>query len=82
VITAFRTDCEEGPAETEITPEEAESIRRLAMNGTVTGKVSDEMVTGNTWVYTFRTPKGTHLLSIEMYSGRIVGSNGMYSYEE
>ena len=82
VITAFRTDCEEGPAETEITPEEAESIRRLAMNGTVTGKVSDEMVTGNTWVYTFRTPKGTHLLSIEMYSGRIVGSDGMYSYEE
>ena len=82
VITAYNVDCEEGPAPTKITPEEAESIRQLAMNGTVTGKVSDEMVTGGTWIYTFETPKGTHLLSIEMYKGRIVGSEGMYSYEK
>ena len=82
VITAYTVDCEEGPAPAEITPEEAENIRQLAMNGTVTGKVSDEMVTGGTWIYTFETPKGTHLLSIEMYKGRIVGSDGMYSYEK
>jgi len=82
VITAYTSDCEEGPAKAEITPEEAEEIRRLAMNGTVTGKVSDEMVTGGTWIYTFETPAGTHLLSIELYKGRIVGSDGMYSYEK
>ena len=82
VITAFTSDCETGLAEAEITPEEAEEIRRLAMNGTVTGKASDEMVTGGTWVYSFETPGGTHLLSIELYKGRIVAADGMYSYGE
>ena len=82
VITAYTSDCETGLAEVEITPEETEEIRRLAMNGTVTGKASDEMVTGGTWVYSFETPKGTHLLTVELYRGRIVGSDGMYSYGE
>ena len=82
VITAYRSDCEAGPAEVEITPEEVGEIRMLAMNGTVTGKASDEMVTGGTWIYSFETPGGTHLLSVELYKGRIVGSDGMYSYEK
>ena len=82
VITAYTTDCEEGLAEAEITPEEAEEIRQLAMYGTVTGKASDEMVTGNTWVYSFETPNGTHLLSIELYKGMIVGADGMYKYQK
>ena len=81
VITASMTDCEAGPSAVEISPEEAEKIRRLAMNGTVTGKASNEMVTGGTWIYTFETPRGTHLLSIELYKGLIVGSGGMYRVE-
>ena len=81
VITAYTSDCEEGPIPAEITAEEAEQIRRLAMNGVVTEKASDEMVTGGTWIYTFETPGGKHLLTVEMYRGQIVGSGGMYSYK-
>ena len=80
VITGYTTDCEEGVLPAELTPEEAESIRRLAMNSRITGKASDEMVTGGTWVYSFETPGGKHLLSIEMYKGMIVGSDGMYRF--
>ena len=80
VITAYTTDCEAGPEPAEITAEEAEQIRSLAMNGVVTEKASDEMVTGGTWLYTFETPGGKHLLTIEMYRGQIVGSDGMYRF--
>ena len=81
VITGWTTDCEEGLIPAEMTPEEIEEIRLLAMNGTVTGKASDESVTGGTWVYTFETPGGKHLLSIEIYKGMIVASDGMYRFE-
>ena len=81
VITASKTDCEEGPIPVEITPEEAEGIRQLAMNGTVIGKANDMSVTGGTWVYSFETPGGTHLLSVELYEGLIVAADGMYSVE-
>lgn len=81
VITAYTVDCESGPEPTEIAPEEAEQIRSLAMNGVVTEKASDEMVTGGTWIYSFETPGGKHLLSIEMYKGWIVGSDGMYKHK-
>ena len=37
-------------------------------------------VTGGTWIYSFETPEGTHLLSIEMYKGLIVAVDGMYSF--
>ena len=80
VIRGYTSDCETGLSEAEITSEEAEEIRRLAMNGTVTGKASDEMVTGGTWVYSFETANGTPLLTIELYKGLIVGADGMYSY--
>lgn len=80
VITASRSDCEAGPEPAEITEEEAEQIRRLAMNGVVTEKASDEMVTGGTWIYNFETPGGKHLLTVEMYKGQIVGSDGMYRF--
>ncbi len=80
MITAYTTDCEAGPAPAEITEEEAEQIRRLAMNGAVTEKASDEMVTGGTWLYSFETPGGKHLLTVEMYKGQIVGSDGMYRF--
>ena len=78
VITGWTTDCEEGSIPIEMTPEETEEIRRLAMNGTVTGKAGDESVTGGTWVYTFETPGGKHLLTIELYRGMIVAPDGMY----
>ena len=43
-------------------------------------KADDTSVTGGTWIYSFETPGGKHLLSIEMYRGLIVGSDGMYAY--
>ena len=81
VITASKTDCEAGPEPVELTPEEAESIRRMAICGMVTKKASDESITSNTWVYSFVTPAGKHLLSVEMYRGLIVSSDGMYSFQ-
>ncbi len=81
-ITGFMTDCEEGPLPAEITPEEAEWIRSLAIHGKVTGKASDESLTGGTYLYTFRTPGGKHLLTIEMYKGLIAGDDGMYRFEQ
>ena len=80
VITGYETDCEEGPHPVELTPEETEKIRRLAMYGVITGKENDMSLTGGTWVYSFATPNGTHLLSIEVYQGMIATDDGMYSY--
>jgi len=80
VITAEKTSCLEGPLPVEITAEEAEQIRSLAINGMVTDKANEISVTGGTWIYTFETPGGKHLLSVEMFEGLIVGSDGMYNY--
>lgn len=80
VITAYITDCETGLETIEISPEEAEWIRFIAANGRIMEKVNDTSVTGGTWVYSFETPGGKHLLSVEMYRGLIVGSDGMYAY--
>lgn len=82
VITGYSTDCEEGSSKIDMTPEEIEKIRSLAVNGMVTGKVSDESVTGGTWVYSFETPGGKHLLSVELYKGMIVAADGMYQYQK
>ena len=81
VITAYITDCETGPAPAELSPEEAEWVRFIAMNCRVMEKVNDISVTGGTWIYSFETPGGKHLLSVEMYRGLIVGSDGMYCYQ-
>ena len=81
VITAYKTDCEASTPPVEISAEEAEQIRRIALYGYITDKANDESLTGNTWVYTFETPAGKHLLSIEMYKGLIVSSDGMYNYQ-
>ena len=51
------------------------------MNGVITGKANDTSVTGGTWVYSFETPAGEHLLSVEMYRGLIVAADGMYSFQ-
>ncbi len=80
VITAYFTDCETGPEPAEISPEEAEWGRCIAMNSRIMEKADDTSVTGGTWIYSFETPGGKHLLSIEMYRGLIVGSDGMYAY--
>ena len=80
VITAYTTDCETGASPAVISPEEAERIRSIAMKGIITEKANDTSVTGGTWIYSFETPCGKHLLSVEMYRGLIVGSDGMYCY--
>ena len=79
-IACYKNDCEEGPSEVEMTEEEKENIRLLAMDGVVTDKANDTSVTGGTWSYVFTSPEGQYLLSIEMYKGWIVGADGMYNY--
>ena len=81
VITAYFTDCETGAEPAEVSPEEAEWVRCIAMNSRVMEKADDTSVTGGTWIYSFETPGGKHLLSIEMYRGMIVTSCGMYNYQ-
>ena len=80
VITLYTTDCETGLIPAELSPEDEAWIRRIAINGMVTGKANDTAITGGTWVYSFETPGGEHLLSIEMYRGLIVSSRGMYNF--
>ena len=80
VISCFTIDCEAGPVPGEISPEEAEDIRALAISGMITKKANDLSVTGGTWVYSFETPEGEHLLSVEMYGGLIVAADGMYGF--
>ena len=82
VIKGYTNDCEEGPSEYEMTSEESEIVRSIAISGIITGKASDLSVTGGTWTYTFESPEGKHLLSIEMYKGWIVSSDGMYAYKK
>lgn len=81
VIRGVASDCEEGPSEYEMTPEETEEIRAIALRGVITGKANDLSVTGGTWFYSFETPEGQHLLTVEMYKGWIVDSaTGMYTW--
>ena len=80
VITTSLLDCEAGPIPGEITGEEEERLRALAMYGVVTGKENDEMVTGGTTLYQFETPEGDYIMTVELYRGLLVGSDGMYNY--
>ena len=73
-------DCEEGPIPVEMTDEEKEQIRDLAINGVITGEVDEGIPTGNTWVYTFKSRDGEYLLGIEMYKGRIITGGRMYTF--
>lgn len=80
VIKGYQSDCEAGPYEIEMTAEEIEDIRDLAINGVITGKANDLSVTGGTWFYSFETAEGEHLLTVELYKGWIVDSaTGMYT---
>ena len=81
VITGSTLDCEAGPIPCEITEEEKEELRALALRGIVTGRQSDEMVTGGTWLYSFETPEGEHIMTLELYRGLLVGPDGMYAYK-
>ena len=53
----------------------------MAMDGIVTAKENDTMVTGGTAVYLFESPEGEYLLAVELYEGLLVGRDGMYAYE-
>ena len=80
VITGSTLDCEAGPIPCEVTEEEKEKLRTLALRGVVTGRQSDEMVTGGTWLYSFDTPEGKHIMTVELYRELLVGPDGMYTY--
>lgn len=80
-ITGFTTDCEAGRFAIELSEEQKEKIRRMAMDGVVTAKENDTMVTGGTAVYLFESSSGEYLLAVELYEGLLVGRDGMYAYE-
>lgn len=80
VITCYWYDCETGPGETEISEEEREDIRRLAMEGVITGRANEMSTTGNTTIYSFETPDGTYLMSLEFFHGWLVRNDGMYNF--
>ena len=80
IVKGYQTDCEAGPAEVEVSAEEADGLRSLALCGFIKEKENDMSVTGGTWIYTFEDAEGNTLLSIEMYRGLIVAVDGMYSY--
>ncbi len=82
VIKGYTSDCEEGPSEYEMTPEEIETVRSIAIDGVIVEKANDMSVTGGTWFYTFENEEGKHLLTIEMYKGWIVSVDGMYKYRK
>ena len=81
VITGYAVDCEAGLIPAEMTEDEKEGLRTMALYGVVTGKESDEMVTGGTWVYLFETPEGEYIMSLELYKGLLVGRDGMYAWK-
>ncbi len=81
VITCSMLDCEAGPVPSAITSEQAEQLRTLAVYGVVIGRENDEMVTGGTWLYSFETPDGEHIMTVELYKGLLVGPDGMYACE-
>jgi len=81
VITCALMDCEVGPIPCQdVTEEQLEAVRRLAMYGVVTDRANDMMVTGGTVSYSFLTPEGEYLMSVELYEGWMVGPDGMYNY--
>jgi len=80
VISAYFIDCEAGPEPCELTDEKMNELRTLAMYGVVTGRENDMMTTGGSTVYVFETSGGEHIMSVEMFSGLIVGSDGMYGF--
>ena len=81
MIKVYLSDCEEGLIPTEVSEEDAEAVRSLAMNGFITEKANDMSITGGTWIYSFETPEGKHLLSVELYRGLIVAADGMYGFQ-
>ena len=81
VVKGYKSDCEAGPSEIELTSDEIENLRSIAINAVITGKANDMSVTGGTWFYSFETPEGEHLLTIELYKGWIIdAATGMYNY--
>ena len=80
VITCYQTDCEVGPVPCEVPESELEEIRALALNGIVTEVADYTSVTGGTWLYTFTSPEGEHLLTVELWKGMLVSPYGMYAW--
>ena len=82
MVSAVRSDCEEGNIELAVSDAERDSLIRLVTNGIVTGKANASAVTGGTYTYVFSDKAGNYLGSIELYKGFLVRSDGMYSISE
>ena len=82
VITGYDMDCEAGPIPFEITDEQREEMIQFVRTRNVTGKANATMVTGGTTAYTFSDEAGNYLASLELYRGRLVRNDGMYTLGE
>ncbi len=74
-------DCEAGSIQRELSPEEEEEIRELAVAGRVTGKENCAMVTGGTRSFSFYDEADRCVASLEFYRGLLVRPDGMYRVE-
>ena len=62
----------------ELTDEEQNRIRSIALSGQVTGKANASWVNGNSTVYSFLDETGNTIASMELYNGLLVRPDGMY----
>ena len=80
-VRAAYMDCEAGPIDLELTEQEVAQVKKIARDAMVTGKDNGYFTTGGTVVFSFYDGEGELLLSLELYSGLLVCSDGMYSLE-
>ena len=74
-------DCEAGPIQTEVTPEEAAQALALWQYGWVTEKENASVVTGGTYTISFMDDAGGTLCSFTLYRGLLATMDGMYRLE-
>lgn len=80
-VSAVLIDCEAGPQALEVSDGEAESLRRLAREGRVTGKANALCTTGGYVVFAFTGADGGELASFSLYHGLLVREDGMYTLD-
>lgn len=77
-VSGVYMDFEAGCREIVLGEKEQDEIRRLAMEGQVTGKVSAMQTTGGLTRYCFRDQKGDFLASMKISGHLLVREDGMY----
>ncbi len=77
-VKAFYQDCEAGSREISMDLKAQARIWDLLLNGQVVGKANATLTTGGMTDYCFYDRNGRFLFTMELYSGLLVCSDGMY----